>query len=62
MINEIYDWMDQGIRHSLSIWVAILLLTFIWGSTVWAISKWIGWFKAYSNFLKEEGSNNGREK
>ena len=62
MINEIYDWMDQVIRHSLSIWLAILLLTFIWGSTVWAISKWIGGFKAYSNFLKEEGSNNGREK
>ena len=46
--------MDQVIRHSLSIWLAILLLTFIWGSTVWAISKWIGWFKAYAKFLKEE--------
>jgi len=54
MINEIYDWMDQVIRHSLSIWLAILLLTFIWGSTVWAVSKWIGWFKAYAKFLKEE--------
>ena len=54
MINEIYDWMDQVIRHSLSIWLAILLLTFIWASTVWAVTKWIGWFKAYINTMKEK--------
>tara|TARA_R100000808_G_scaffold245_3_gene1430 strand:+ start:9287 stop:9472 length:186 start_codon:yes stop_codon:yes gene_type:complete len=60
MINEIYSWMDQVIRHSFSIWLAILLLTFIWGSTVWAVSKWTGWFKAYAKFLKEEEEKRNR--
>ena len=53
MINEIYTWVDQIIKHSISIWMAILFLTFIWASTVWSVSKWIAWYKVYVNVVKE---------
>jgi len=54
MINELYNWTDQIIKHSLSIWLAILFLTFIWLSTVWSINKWIQWYRAYKKLIDKE--------
>ena len=54
MITELYGWMDQIIKHSLSIWMAILFITFIWASTVWSIHKWIQWYGAYKKLIDKE--------